>query len=46
MYKTALAVALALAVTRANAPARALYGRLGMTEVDRYHYRAADEPTA
>lgn len=32
---------LALAVTRANAPARALYARLGMAEVAAYHYRAA-----
>lgn len=30
---------LALAVTRANAPARALYARLGMTEAVGYHYR-------
>jgi len=31
---------LALAVTEANAPARALYERLGMSVVGRYHYRA------
>ena len=39
---------LALAVTRANASARALYGRLGLAEVDSYHYRAAagDTPSA
>jgi GNAT superfamily N-acetyltransferase len=30
---------LSLAVTEANAPARALYARLGMTEAGRYHYR-------
>lgn len=29
----------ALAVTRANAPARALYASLGMADVGRYHYR-------
>lgn len=32
---------LALAVTEANAGARALYGALGMTEVAAYHYREA-----
>lgn len=32
---------LALAVTRANAPARALYAGLGLCEVGGYHYRAA-----
>lgn len=30
---------LALAVTRGNAPARALYASVGMAEVGRYHYR-------
>lgn len=36
---------LALAVTKANEPARALYGRMGMAEAGRYHYRiAADAP--
>lgn len=30
---------LSLVVTEANAPARALYRRLGMAEVGRYHYR-------
>lgn len=30
---------LALAVTEANAPARALYGALGFAEAARYHYR-------
>lgn len=35
------ATTLALAVTEANAPARALYGRLGMREAARYHYRVA-----
>jgi GNAT superfamily N-acetyltransferase len=34
---------LALAVTADNAPARALYARLGMDEVARYHYRIAPE---
>ncbi len=34
---------LALAVTAANAPARALYGRLGMAEAARYHYRLAPQ---
>ena len=34
---------LALAVTEANAPARALYDRLGMIEAGRYHYRIAAE---
>ena len=34
-----------LAVTRANAPARALYARLGMAEAARYHYRIAPEET-
>lgn len=32
---------LALAVTEANAAARALYQKLGMTEAGRYHYRCA-----
>jgi GNAT superfamily N-acetyltransferase len=32
---------LALAVTEANAPARALYAVMGMREVARYHYRIA-----
>jgi len=32
---------LALAVTEANAPARALYEKLGMTVAGRYHYRVA-----
>ncbi|WP_282023990.1 GNAT family N-acetyltransferase [Limimaricola cinnabarinus] len=32
---------LALAVTRANAPARALYARLGYEEIGAYHYREA-----
>ncbi|MGA1209735.1 MAG: GNAT family N-acetyltransferase [Gemmobacter sp.] len=32
---------LAVAVTEANAPARALYAGLGMAEAARYHYRAA-----
>lgn len=32
---------LALAVTEANGPARALYGKLGMTVAGRYHYRVA-----
>jgi len=36
------AEALALAVTEANAPARALYARLGMEVVARYHYRVRD----
>ncbi|HET7410249.1 MAG TPA: GNAT family N-acetyltransferase, partial [Paracoccaceae bacterium] len=34
---------LALAVTEANAPARALYDRLGMAEAGHYHYRIAPE---
>ena len=34
---------LALAVTEANAPARALYDRLGMAEAGRYHYRIAPD---
>ncbi|MEZ5886823.1 MAG: GNAT family N-acetyltransferase [Paracoccaceae bacterium] len=34
------ATRLGLAVTEANAPARALYERLGMAQVGRYHYRA------
>ncbi len=33
--------ALALAVTARNAPARALYDRMGMTEAGGYHYRIA-----
>lgn len=32
---------LALAVTEANVPARALYAKLGMAEAGRYHYRLA-----
>jgi ribosomal protein S18 acetylase RimI-like enzyme len=32
---------LALVVTETNAPARALYARLGFADVGRYHYRAA-----
>jgi GNAT superfamily N-acetyltransferase len=35
---------LALAVTEANAAARALYASLGMQVVGRYHYREADAP--
>lgn len=35
------AARLSLVVTRANAPARALYARMGMAEVGQYHYRAA-----
>jgi GNAT superfamily N-acetyltransferase len=35
------AASLALAVTEANATARELYARLGMTEAARYHYRLA-----
>ncbi len=35
---------LALAVTAANLPARALYAGLGMEEVARYHYRMREEP--
>ena len=31
---------LGLAVTAANAPARALYRSLGFVDVDGYHYRA------
>lgn len=34
---------LALAVTEANAAARALYGGLGMRQVARYHYRVAPD---
>lgn len=34
---------LALAVTRDNAPARALYAALGMVEMTGYHYRQAPE---
>jgi ribosomal protein S18 acetylase RimI-like enzyme len=34
---------LALAVAEANAPARALYRRLGMTEAGGYHYRIAPD---
>jgi GNAT superfamily N-acetyltransferase len=34
---------LALAVTEANAPARALYERMGMAVAGRYHYRALKE---
>ena len=33
------AASLSLVVTEANGPARALYARLGMQEVGRYHYR-------
>jgi len=36
------AATLALAVTRANTPARALYTGLGMPEAGGYHYREAD----
>jgi len=39
------AARLALAVTDANAPARALYGGLGLAEAARYHYRLAPEET-
>lgn len=35
------ATTLALAVSRANAPALALYDRLGLAEIAGYHYRAA-----
>ena len=35
------ATRLALAVTAANAPARALYEGLGLAEISRYHYRVA-----
>ncbi len=39
------AAILGVAVTRANAPARALYAGLGMTPAGAYHYRVApDEP--
>lgn len=34
---------LTLAVTEANAPARALYARMGMAEAGHYHYRIAPE---
>lgn len=34
---------LALAVTEANVPARALYEKLGMEAAGRYHYRQAEE---
>ena len=37
------AATLAVAVTRANAPARALYARLGLAEAAAYHYRIAPE---
>lgn len=37
---------LALAVTEANAPARALYGGLGMVEAARYHYRLSAQDGA
>jgi ribosomal protein S18 acetylase RimI-like enzyme len=40
------AATLALAVTRANAPALALYRGLGMAEAGAYHYRLAPEPVA
>jgi hypothetical protein len=33
----------AMAVTERNAPARALYARLGLAEAARYHYRVAPE---
>lgn len=36
------ATTLALAVTDANVPARALYASLGMRAVEQYHYRAKD----
>ncbi len=36
----------ALAVTRANMAANALYQRLGMTAATQYHYRRAPEPAA
>ncbi|NCO15796.1 MAG: hypothetical protein GW902_01020, partial [Alphaproteobacteria bacterium] len=36
---------LALAVTLANAPARALYRRLGFAPVCGYHYRRAPQET-
>ncbi len=36
---------LALAVTRGNAPANALYASLGITVVGHYHYRMADPQT-
>ncbi|MBB5517009.1 ribosomal protein S18 acetylase RimI-like enzyme [Rubricella aquisinus] len=32
-----------LLVTEANAPARALYTRMGFTEISRYHYRIRDK---
>lgn len=35
---------LLLAVTRANADARAVYGRLGFTEAATYHYRRGPDP--
>lgn len=35
---------LALAVTEANGPARALYQGLGMVQAGRYHYRVSEEP--
>jgi GNAT superfamily N-acetyltransferase len=35
------ATRLALAVTAANGPARALYGSVGMRAVGEYHYRIA-----
>jgi GNAT superfamily N-acetyltransferase len=42
LWATSLGAAhLSLVVTRANAPARALYARMGMAEVGQYHYRAA-----
>ncbi len=37
---------LSLAVTRANAPARALYASLGMSPVGYYHYRVKQGPGA
>ena len=37
------AATLAVAVTRANAPARALYAKLGLAEAAAYHYRIAPE---
>ena len=40
------AVNLSLVVTHANAPARALYARMGMEEIGAYHYREAPSPAA
>ena len=36
------ATTFAVVVTEANAPARALYARLGMVVAGRYHYRLKD----